>query len=357
MKKALIVVLTVAIAIAGIYVLKGYMFRTQSQSLVISGRVEADEILISTRIPGRLKELYIRDGVNVSKGEPVAKLEEEELKTAYEEVRKSIDALRKSINTQEATLDYLKARILKTIEKSQKALNLSKVRLKQAEANLLRQKKRLERFRKLFKKGVIAEDRFEDIKLAYSTAEGDYNAAVEAVKEAEVSVEAAKVERGRIRIKEKEIETLRQKLASMKERLQAAKIRLSYTLIKAPADGVVIEKVAEPGEVLAAGGVIGIMVRPESIHVKTFIPEPLIGRIKTGTVVRVISDAYPEEPVTGRICYISDIAEFTPKEVQSKQERIKQVFQAKVCFDGHIQEALKRLKKGMPVDVEIPIER
>ncbi|NOX21030.1 MAG: HlyD family efflux transporter periplasmic adaptor subunit [Nitrospirae bacterium] len=353
-KHIYIVLFIVLCGLAGLLYLNRYLDKNNNVLLLISGRVEADEIVLSSRIPGRLKEVYISDGQYIDKGAPVAKIDDQELKAMYEEIEKTVMALKKSIDTQEETLGYLRESIQKKIEGAEKSLNLAMVRMKQAKANLQRQKKRLERFRSLYEKGVVPEDRFEDIRLAYITAKGDFDASVEAVEQAKVALEGARIERTRIRIKEKEIASLRQKLASLKKRLSGAKIRLSYTLITAPTDGVILKRVSEPGEVLGAGGVIGIMIRPESIHVKTFIPEPLLGRVKVGTGVRVFTDAFPDRPVMGEICYISDRAEFTPKEVQSKQERIKQVFEAKICFPENRKEALGVLKKGMPVDVEIP---
>jgi membrane fusion protein YbhG len=109
------------------------------------------------------------------------------------------------------------------------------------------------------------------------------------------------------------------------------------------------------------GGVVGVMINPEDIHVKTYIPEKYIGRIQMDMKAEVFTDAYPNRPFKGYVCYISDKAEFTPKEVQSYEERVKQVFASKICFtkgDGSADKGktyIEVLKKGMPVDVRFDV--
>jgi HlyD family secretion protein len=110
------------------------------------------------------------------------------------------------------------------------------------------------------------------------------------------------------------------------------------------------------------GGVVAVMINPEDLHVKTYVPEKYIGRLRMKMQAGVVTDAYPGQPVTGYICYISDRAEFTPKEVQSYEERVKEVFAVKVCFSGKDGSApggkayYDLLKKGMPVDVRFSFE-
>ena len=108
---------------------------------------------------------------------------------------------------------------------------------------------------------------------------------------------------------------------------------------------------------------MGIMINPADIHVRTYIPEKFIGSINMNMQADVFADSYPGKPIRGHVCYISDKSEFTPKEVQSYEERVKQVFAVKVCFepkDGSSDKGKTYqniLKKGMPVDVKFAVKQ
>lgn len=352
--KVFLAILVIAVLIAGIVYLPRYFMGGQKNSLVISGRVEADEIVLSPRIPGRLTEVFIRDGMEVKKGQVVARLDSREIKTMIEQLRGRVTGLKARIKAEEQSVQYLREKIKKGIERAEQRLQVAKTRLSQAEAKFQRQKARYERYKKLTEKGVFPKDKLEDIKLAFTIASEELAASKQMLREADIALQEAKVERRRIAIKLQTVESLKSELQSLREKLRQTEIQLSYTEVRAPSDGVILRKVSEPGEVIGATGVIGIMVVPESLYVKTYLPERFLGRVKVGTVVRVLTDAYPDRPITGRVCYISDRAEFTPKEVQSKTERVKQVFATKVCFKDNVSVLLK---KGMPVDVEIDVQK
>ncbi len=352
-ERVFVAVLVIAVLIAGIVYLPRYFRGGQKNSLVISGRVEADEIVLSPRIPGRLTEVFIRDGMEVKKGQVVARLDDREIKTMIEQLRGKVSGLKARIKAEEQSVQYLRKKIKKGIERAEQRFQVAKTRLSQAEAKFQRQKARFERYKNLTEKGVFPKDRLEDIKLSFNLSREELEASKEMLREAEIALEEARVEKKRIAIKLHSLDSMRSELKALMKQLEQAEIQLSYTEVRAPVDGVVLRKVAEPGEVIGAGGVIGIMVIPGSLYVKTYLPERFLGRVKVGTVVRVLTDAYTDRPITGRVCYISDRAEFTPKEVQSKTERVKQVFATKVCFKD---DASELLKKGMPVDVEIDVE-
>lgn len=354
MKRGIFFAVLVVSAVTVVVLYTSGVFRGRHEKgIVISGRVEADEIVLSPRIPGRLTDVLISDGMEVRKGQLIARLDQRELATLVEQLKGRIGSLRAKLKAEQRAVHYLRDKIEKGINRAKAALEIARLRHSQARARFERQKSRYERYSSLSRKGVFPKDRLEDIKLAYRLAEDELRASEEMLRKAEIGLQEAEVEKQRIDIKLHSINSIKSELRSLQERLKQAQIKLGYTEVRAPAHGVVLRKVSEPGEVIGAGGVIGVMIVPESIYVKTYLPERFLGRVRVGTEVRVITDAYPEQPVKGRVCYISDRAEFTPKEVQSKTERVKQVFATKVCFDRDVS---KVLKKGMPVDVEIDFD-
>ncbi|HHN64434.1 MAG TPA: HlyD family efflux transporter periplasmic adaptor subunit [Nitrospirae bacterium] len=352
-KRVLVAIILALFLVAALVFSRIYLKGNKKEPLLISGRVEADEIMLASEIQGRLVSVNISDGMEVKRGDVVARIDDRELKAQREELLKEIKSRKARIKAAETNLEHLGKEIQHQIEQAQKLLSMAESRKNQIEKDLVLKRQRHKRYSELFAKGVIPKDRYEEIELAYRTAVDELKVARAEVERARAAVKNAIDSRLKIKAARDEIKALRASLDAMKETLRLIEVRLSYTVIKSPVDGIVLKKTAEPGEVLAPGGVVGIVIDPHSIYVKTYLPEPYLGKVRTGETVEVFTDAYPDRAVKGYICFISDKAEFTPREVQSREERVKQVFETKVCFER--EHPPEFLKKGMPVDVRIPV--
>jgi len=358
------IVLAVVILLVLAVVLYEIVLHTRSGDnvLVVSGRVEANETELSARIPGRLSKVLIDDGVKVKKGEAVALLEDEELRSKQREINRKTQELSENISAAEFNLAYTTNNVKHGIDEAKKALSVAEARMRQAEAKRENAEKELTRHSRLREKEAISEERYDNTRLAHKLSVEEVNTARAEVERAKVSLTKAEDSRELVKAKEKELLALRKTMDQLKEAVTQVEINLGYTRITAPMDGIVLRKVSEPGEVLPLGGVVGVMINPQDLHVKTYVPEKYIGRIRMNMQAGVVTDAYPGQPVTGHICYISDRAEFTPKEVQSYEERVKEVFAVKVCFSGRDGSVpggkayYDLLKKGMPVDVRFSFE-
>ena len=130
--------------------------------------------------------------------------------------------------------------------------------------------------------------------------------------------------------------------------LETAKIQLENTTIKAPLSGVILVKAIEPGELATIASPIATMADLSSVDLTVYLPEKDIGKVKLGEEVSIAVDSYPDEKFTGKIKYISEKAEFTPKAIQTKEERVTQVFAIKI----KISNPEMKLKPGMPADAE-----
>ncbi len=359
-KKILFLPLLLLLLAVALYITFHYINPSRDNYLKVSGRVEASETELATQIPGRLKSVLIEDGTAVRTGQIVAVIEDEELQSQRREFIRGTEELVERIRAAEFDLKYTAENVRHTIDEARKSLSIAKARLKQARDRREKTQKDFRRFSNLRQKGVIPEERYEKMRLAYSLSEEEARTAEKEVELAEISLLKAKASRDLVRAKEKELLALGKSLQRLKERLKQVEITIGHTRIKAPEDGIILKRVAEPGEVLPQGGIAGIMINPASLYVKTFVPETYIGKIYINMEAQVFSDAYPDYPFTGRICYISDRSEFTPKEVQSYEERVKQVFAVKICFPdttaGQKKSYRDVLKKGMPVDVRFEIK-
>lgn len=356
-KKFLIPIIFVLFVAIALYILLPYL-RPKDNYLTVSGRIEATEIELAARIPGRLSNVFIDDGTVVRKGDTVALIEDDELQSKRRELTKGVEEVNEKISAAEFNLNYTVKSVEHTIDESKKALAVAESRLRQAEATRENAEKEFKRYSGLLQKGAISEQRYDSARLSYILSQEEVNSASKEVDRAKVSLLKAEDSRELIKAREKELLALRKSLTKLKEVLKQVEINLGYTRITAPLDGIVHRKVSEPGEVLHQGGVVGVMINPNDMYAKTYVPEKYIGRIHINMKADVFTDAYPNRPFTGSICYISDKAEFTPKEVQSYEERIKQVFAVKVCFPEERsaeEKTYEVLKKGMLVDVRFAV--
>lgn len=357
MKRRLLIGIIVLVLLAvAVYQILLHM-KPEDSYLIVSGRVEANETQLSAMIPGRLRSVLIEDGASVKKGDTVALIEDDELQSRRREIGKKTEELSETIRAAEFSLTFTTNNVSHGIDESRKGLSVAEARLRQAEARRENAEKELARYSRLREKGAISEERYDNTRLAAQLLREEVNTASQEVERAKVTLMKAEDSRELVKAKEKELLALRKSLNQLNEALAQVDISIGYTRIPAPIQGVVLRKVSEPGEVLPAGGVVGVMINPDDIYVKTYVPERYIGMIRLNMQAEIFTDAYPRQPVTGSLCYISDKAEFTPKEVQSYEERVKQVFAVKVCFTDKSTSSggktyYEILKKGMPVDVK-----
>jgi HlyD family secretion protein len=148
-----------------------------------------------------------------------------------------------------------------------------------------------------------------------------------------------------------EVEMVSAEIKNIQAQEQLLLRQIKDSEIKAPTDGYLEVKHVEVGELALPGTILFSMIDMSRTYVKAYIPEKFIGRIKTGDELEVISDSFPDKKYKGNIDFISDKAEFAPKDIQTKEERLKLVFMVK----SYLQNPQRELKPGMPVDVQILI--
>jgi HlyD family secretion protein len=143
-----------------------------------------------------------------------------------------------------------------------------------------------------------------------------------------------------------QVEQARARVRQAKEALELARTRLSYATIASPLSGIVLSKNVEPGDYVSAGTPVVTIGDLSDVWMRAYIEETDLGRVKTGQPVDVTTDSYPGKTYAGRISFIAPQAEFTPKSVQTRKERVKLVYRIKVAIANPSME----LKPGMPAD-------
>lgn len=240
-----------------------------------------------------------------------------------------------------------------------------------AEAEFTRAEADWNRARELVRNEDISRAQFDQFAARYRQAqaalkearqrlslveEGPRRQEIDAARAAVAQARAARaaVEAGRWEIERNRtaLETLQAQERSLDARRRQLEARLADTKLYAPFSGIVLVKSAEVGEIVAAGTpvfTIGDLARP---WVRAYVPETAVGRIRLGGEARITADSFPGRVFLGRISFISSEAEFTPKQIESREERVKMVYRIKIDVPNPEGE----LKLNMPVDVRIPLE-
>jgi HlyD family secretion protein len=298
-----------------------------------NGRIEGDPVTVAPKVSGRLIALHVEEGDALEAGDPIAELDADEVRARIEQAAAGIDAATGGVEAARA------AAVAASREVVRAGAALDAARARQTKAA---QDDR--RAAKLLAEGVLPEASRDEALAARDVAEAEVRAASEQVEEAR---HAARAGQARVRAAESELVRNRATLDELRS-------RFGETQIQAPVRGVVMTKVAEEGEVLAAGAPIVVLVDLDRLYMKAYVSEPEIGRVRLGSEARVYVDAYPERPFGAVVREIASESEFTPKEVQTREERVKQVVAVKLFIDQNPDHVLV---PGMPADAVIRWKR
>ncbi|HGV3613709.1 TPA: HlyD family secretion protein [Escherichia coli] len=281
---------------------------------VSNGRIEATEVDIASKIAGRIDTILVKEGQFVREGEVLAKMDTRVL--------------------QEQRLEAIAQ-----IKEAQSAVAAAQSLVNQRQAELDSVAKRHTRSRSLAQRGAISAQQLDDDRAAAESA----RAALESAK-AQVSASKAAIEAARTNIIQAQT---RVEAAQATERRIAADIDDSE--LKAPRDGRVQYRVAEPGEVLAAGGRVLNMVDLSDVYMTFFLPTEQAGTLKLGGEARLILDAAPDLRIPATISFVASVAQFTPKTVETSDERLKLMFRVKARIPPELlQQHLEYVKTGLP---------
>lgn len=327
MKKRILAALVVIVIVAATITIKRNGSRVDDGSLVLSGNIEITEVDLGFKSPGRLSELLIEEGQRVNKGDRIAALEKAELESLVNQNK----AYLSEMNTK---YDELK------IGSRPQELEQTRAGVRTSEAELAMAGNDYARAEKLFKDGAISEQQKDAAKSGYDVALAQNQKAAEIMS---ITKEGPRKE---------ELKAARERIQQATAVLKISEERLKDAILYAPISGVVLRRNSEPGETVAAGVPVYTIGDLDSPWVKIYVKEDKLGLVKLGQKAGTSVDTYPGKVYEGKITYISSEAEFTPKNVQTREERVKLVFGVKVSVKNINDE----LKPGMPADVRIKLQ-
>ena len=328
MKKIIpiVILLIVAVAAGVHYYPRMTKKAAPVNQLTLYGNIEAHESLVGFKVQGRVVELPVEEGQQVAQGALLARIDDADLQQ-----RVRMDEAAVGVRESDLALSLAGTRPQEVKAAEQSMID--------AKADLAQKKLDNERAEKLFAKDEIAAEERDQAATALKRAEAISKAAEQRYNEAE---EGSRKE---------EIAIARANLNEASESLGLSRVNQSYSVLRAPSDGVVTVRQVELGEVVAPGSPVVTLADLDHIWLRAYIAETDLGRIHWGQEAIVTTDTYPGKQYHGRISFISPSAEFTPKSVQTYKERVTLVYRIKIEIDNLNHE----LKPGMPADANIDL--
>lgn len=359
-------------------------------SIRISGNIEMTEVNVAFKMSGKLVERNLDEGDPVEKGAVVARLDQAQLLHQKEQAAAALAAAEANLRQFRTGIDYQREAVAGQIAQQQAQLSQARARLRELETGSrtqeVRQSEALvaeaqtehqrasadwERAQPLFEADDISRALYDQYEARFQAAtakleqarqrldlvrEGPRAETIEAgraaVEQAQAALRLAAAQRLELKRREQEVATRQAEIERARAQVALIETQLDDMVAVAPVSGRVLSKAAEVGEVLAAGTTvltIGDLDRP---WLRGYINETDLGRVKLGSPARVTTDSYPGRVYPGTVTFVSSEAEFTPKQIQTREERVKLVYRVKIEIDNPNQE----LKLNMPADAVIAVE-
>jgi len=292
MKRIIIPVLLVAVV--GAFLVWHFAQRRNANHLVLSGSIEARDADIGPLVAGRVDSVMVDEGDAVKAGQVIATLQS--------------SLIAPQVSEQEAAAAQAKAALDGALAgPPREEINRARISHEAAETD----RRRMEG---LLKAGAISQEQYD----------------ASAVKEATAKQTLIQLERG---TRPEDIAAARAELQRQEQRLQYLRRQLNETQIVAPSDGVIQSIDLRPGDLVEAGRPVAKLLEPGEMWVRVYVPEPKLGSVRLGQTAYVTVDTWPDKKFPGRVVEISDRAEYTPRNVQTMEQRSDQVFGVKIAID------------------------
>jgi len=350
----------------------------------LSGHIELTEVNIAFQTPGTVLEILVDEGLPVKKGQVVAKLDRAILENQKEREASGVTSAQTQLAQLETAIQYQKTALERELEMRRAEIRQAEAQVRdleegsrtqekeQARAGVAEIKVQLEqatrdweRAQALFKNDDISAQQFEQFRTRYTQLkaaldQGQQRLSLveEGPRKEAIALARAQLSRAQaafrlsmaqeldIKRRKQELGTRRAEIDRAKAQVKILDSQLDDTVAISPVDGVVLTKAVEAGEVVAGGTTVLTIGDIERPWLRGYITERQLGRVKLGDKVKLTTDSYPGKAYDGRISFISSEAEFTPKQIQTTEERVKLVYRIKV----EVANPHRELKSNMPVD-------
>ncbi|GAA0611707.1 HlyD family secretion protein [Paenochrobactrum glaciei] len=301
-----------------------------------NGRIEAVEIDISTKSPGRIREIMADEGDFVNEGDILARMDTDQVESQRRQAEAQLRRAEIGIETAHSLVAQREAE-----KKAAEAV------VAQREAQLDAATRRLTRSQQLSESRTVSQQILDDDRANARGVEAAVSAAKAQLAATDAGINAAKAQ---VIDAEAAVDAAKAAIASIT-------IEIDDATLKAPKPGRVQYRVAQPGEVISAGGRVLNLVDLSDVYMTFFLPTAQAGQVAIGAEARIVLDAAPQLVIPASISFVADVAQFTPKSVETEEERQKLVFRVKAKIP---QELLKKhiqmVKTGLPGSVYVKLK-
>ena len=347
----------VIIVLGGLYLWRHLQPASLPEGFVIgNGRIEATEVDISAKTAGRIKEVLFKEGDFVDAGQVVARMDTQTMKAEFHQMEAKVKQAQGATSTATATTSQrqdAKQSAAALIAQRRQAKETALAVVAQNESEVAFAESEVKRSEELVEKRFITLQRLEADRTKLQSARATLNAAKSKVEEAQAAIEAAK---SQLTEAQSAIEASKSQVAETRSSTEAAiaaaekiKADIEDANLKAAKGGRVQYRIAEPGEVLPAGGKVLTVLDVSDVYMTFFLPESVAGRVAIGAESRLVLDAAPQYVIPAKVSFVASEAQFTPKTVETSSERQKLVFRVKAQIDPELLKKYKsQVKTGLP---------
>lgn len=293
-----------------------------------NGRIEAVEIDISTKTAGRLRELLVREGDFVKAGQLLAKMDTAQLEAGKRQAQAQLRRAEISVDTAHSLVAQREAE-----RKSALAV------IEQRKAQLDSAQKTNARSRQLLANNTISQQVVDDNEAAEQAARATLASAEASLAASDAAINAAKAQ----------VIDAEAAVDAAKAEIDSVDTDIADSTLTSPRDGRIQYRVAQTGEVLSAGGRVLNLVDLGDVYMTFFLPTGEAGRTSIGSDVRLVLDAAPQLTIPAKVSFVADVAQFTPKTVETEEERQKLTFRVRAQIPQELlQKYIQYVKTGLP---------
>lgn len=315
--------------------------------IAASGRIEGRITQVTPKVSGTVAELPVDEGMSVTAGARLALLDEPTLRERRRAVQEQQGALEHRLASERTAYTVAEHELPLRIAQARAALDEAQARLAAAQADRSQAAADARRMTTLAAQKLAAEQQAETARLRADVTAKTAQAAVSAVQAASKNLDLAQLGDQRLAAQAQALAALDSQVQQAKAQLAELDTQIGYLDIPSPLAGVVLTRSVELGEQVAPGSPLFSLVDLNRLYLKVYVPEPLIGRVALGQRAEVRVDSYPDRAFAASVTKVATAAEFTPKNVETREERVKLVFAVELSLSENPGGVLK---PGMPAD-------
>jgi len=293
-----------------------------------NGRMEATEIDVDAKIAERIRDVLVHEGDLVRPEELLVQMDTDVLMAQRREAEAELQSALAGVAAAESQLAQRRA---------EKTAAIAVVEQRKAELDAAQ--KLFVRDQALAPKDFVTVQALDDARASFKSDEAAVSTAEAQAAAADAAVHSAT----------SEVLDARAKVEAERATIQRIQANIDDSQLRSPVDGRVQYRVAEPGEVLPAGGRVLNLINLEDVYMTFFLPDKLAGQVAVGAEARIVLDAFPQIVIPAKVSFVANVAQFTPKTVETEEERQKLTFRIKVQIaPGLLRQYLSQVKTGLP---------